>query len=126
MNDKAMLALMVRFRTAYGKADREALSSAISDDFEWHMHYGAGKEHSTGRVVTGVDGIMTELAWRKENWSNVRYSNMVERAAGDVILQMFTTSGINEKGDEYNVNVVDVYPVKDGRITRKDTYWKQP
>jgi ketosteroid isomerase-like protein len=37
---------------------------------------------------------------------------------------MFTTKGIDEQGRDYHLNVVDVYPVRDGLICRKDTYWK--
>lgn len=67
---------------------------------------------------------MEEITWRQANWRNVTYANMVERPAGDVILQMFTTKGIDEQGRDYHLNVVDVYPVRDGLICRKDTYWK--
>jgi hypothetical protein len=49
---------------------------------------------------------------------------LTERAAGDVLLQMFTTRGVDENDISYHVNVVDVYPVREGLICRKDTYWK--
>lgn len=39
MTDEEMLGLMKGFRKAYGKADREGLAAATTDDFEWHMHY---------------------------------------------------------------------------------------
>ncbi|MBT3535297.1 MAG: SnoaL-like domain-containing protein [Rhodospirillaceae bacterium] len=125
MTDEEMLELMKRFRRGYAKADQEGLAAATTDDFEWHMHYGEpGTDSPTGRVVKGVDGVMKEIAWREANWKNVTYENMVERPAGDVILQMFTTKGTDEHGTDYHLNVVDVYPVRDGRIYRKDTYWK--
>lgn len=125
MKDEEMLSLIARFRRAYARADKAGLSSVISDDFEWHMHYGDPKSDSpTGRVLVGIDAMMEQIQWRRANWRDVTYENMVERVAGDSILQMFTTSGIDENGDQYHVNVVDVYPVRDGLITRKDTYWK--
>jgi ketosteroid isomerase-like protein len=125
MTDEEMLDLMKRFRKAYGKADREGLAAATTDDFEWHMHYGEpGTDSPTGRIAKGIDAVMEEITWRQANWRNVTYANMVERPAGDVILQMFTTKGIDEQGRDYHLNVVDVYPVRDGLICRKDTYWK--
>ena len=125
MKDEEMLSLIARFRRAYAHADKAGLSSVTSDDFEWHMHYGDPESDSpTGRVLVGIDAMMEEIQWRRANWQDVTYENMVERIAGDSILQMFTTSGIDENGDRYHVNVVDVYPVRDGLITRKDTYWK--
>ncbi len=126
MRDDDMLALIARFRRAYAKADRAGLADILTDDFEWHMHYGEpGTDSPTGRVLRGVDEMVAEIRWRQDNWRHVSYENMVERPAGDVILQMFTTRGTDEHGADYHVNVVDVYPVRDGRIARKDTYWKQ-
>ena len=125
MNVEAMMDLIAQFRIAYGQADRDGLHRVITLDFEWHQHVGdATSSNPTGRVVKGIDGLMQELAWRKENWTNVVYRDLVERPAGDVILQMFTVSGTDETGRDFHVNAVDIYPVRDGRIYRKDTYWK--
>ena len=61
---------------------------------------------------------------RGQDWQDVRYENMVERAAGtELLVQTFTISGV-DRGTPFHADVVDLYPVKDGRITRKDTYWK--
>ncbi len=125
MQDKEMLELIARFRKAYGAADREGLASVITDDFEWRQHKGdAATDGPAGRVIKGLDGLLAELAWRKKNWHNVVYRDLVERSAGDVILQMFTVSGTDENGRDFHVSAVDVYPVRDGQISRKDTYWK--
>ena len=122
MTDEEMLAVMAEFRKGYGTGDKKRLLAATTPDFEWHQHY--GDESPTGRVIKGIDGLLEELSWRQEHWRDVTYENLTERAAGDVILQMFTTRGIDENGTSYHVNVVDVYPVRDGLICRKDTYWK--
>ena len=125
MTDEEMMDLVARFRAAFRAADREGLSQVLTEDFEWHMHFAEGPgDRPTGRVVHGVDGMMGVLEWRKANWKDQRTSDLVERPAGDVILQMFTTIGIDENGDRFHWNVVDVYPVRDGRIAKKDTYWK--
>ena len=125
MTDQKMLDLIARFRKAYGEADQEGLAAATTDDFEWHMHYGnATTDSPTGRIAKGIDEVMEEITWRQANWSNVTYANIVERPAGDVVLQMFTTKGTDEYGKNYHLNVLDVYPVRNGLICRKDTYWK--
>jgi len=38
---------------------------------------------------------------------------------------MFATQGLDENDEPFQWNVVDVYPVRDGKIAKKDTYWKQ-
>jgi ketosteroid isomerase-like protein len=126
MSDEEMLDLIARFRTAFRAADPDALSQILTEDFEWHMHFANGPNgRPTGCVSYGVDGMIRVLEWRKENWKNQKTSDLVERPAGDVILQMFTTTGIDENDEAFHWNVVDVYPIRDGKIAKKDTYWKQ-
>lgn len=125
MSDEEMMGLIARFRAAFRSADREALSEVLTQDFVWHMHFADGSgDRPTGKIVRGVDGMVEELQWRKVHWSKLSTSDLVERPAGDVILQMFTSNGVDENGKEFHWNVVDVYPVRDGRIAKKDTYWK--
>ena len=125
MSDQEMMALIAQFRTAFRAADRDALSKVMTPDFEWHMHAATGPdERPTGRIVRGVDGMVQVLEWRKKHWKQLRTTDLVERPAGDVILQMFTTTGIDENGQQFHWNVVDVYPVRGGLIAKKDTYWK--
>jgi ketosteroid isomerase-like protein len=125
MSDHEIMELIARFRTAFRAIDRDALSKVLTPDFEWHMHYAAGpNERPTGRIVRGVEGMVEVLKWRKSHWKQLKISNLVERPAGDVILQTFTTEGVDENGEPFHWNVVDLYPVREGRIAKKDTYWK--
>ena len=116
---------MKRFRLAYGRADRSELLAVTSHDFEWHQHAGSSTDElPTGRTLKGIDALLNELVWRKQHWREVSYSNLVESvAAGNLVVQTFTISGL-EDGVPFSVNAVDLYPVKDGLITRKDTYCK--
>lgn len=123
-NEQEMLELMKRFRVAYAKADREGLLAVTSEDFEWHQHYGADDgDRPSGRILGGVDALLEEIAWRGEHWSDVSYEGLQERSAGDLLVQTFTISG-KEDGVSFHADAVDLYPVRDGRITMKDTYWK--
>lgn len=120
-----LLALMKRFREAYARADKQGLMASTSHDFEWCQHTAqSSDELPAGRTLHGIDALLEELAWRKQHWREVRYSGLAERAAGDdLLVQTFTISGL-AKGQPFNARAVDLYPVKDGLITRKDTYWK--
>ncbi len=125
MNQQEMLKIMEPFRQAFGTASAVGLRKVLTTDFEWHMHFGDhGRDDPTGKVLYGIEEMVRELKWRGAHWSNMKFSDLVERPAGDVILQMFTTSGTNENGSNYNVNVVDVYTIRGEKISRKDTYWK--
>lgn len=125
MTDAQLLELIARYRLAYGAVDEKTLAAVVSDDFEWHMHYSdTGEIKASGKILFGVEAMVQEVRRRQASWRNLKYENLVERAAGDFILQMFTASGIDEKDRPFHVNVVDVYCVSQGLITKKDTYWK--
>ena len=124
MTETQMLELMVRFRTAYAAGDRDGLIANTTEDFQWHQHYAeTASELPTGRILNGIDALLEQLQWRSEHWRDVRYANLEERAAADVLLQTFSISG-TEDGQPFAAKVVDLYPVKAGKSCRKDTYWK--
>jgi hypothetical protein len=125
MSDQALLALMADFRRAYATADEEKLKSVTTDDFEWHQHVAENIDgRPTGRVLKGIDALVAEVKWRQQHWQDTQYENLVERAAGDMLVQTFTIRGKDENQQEFFANAVDLYPVRDNLIYRKDTYWK--
>ncbi len=124
MNDTELLELMKRFRQAYARADGDALRDVVAEDFVWHQHVATTTDdRPTGRVLRGVDALLEEIAWRSEHWQEVNYEGLEERATADLMVQTFTISG-KEDGVRFHAKAVDLYPVKDGRISMKDTYWK--
>ena len=119
-----LLELMKRFRQAYAAGDRAGLLAVTTEDFEWHQHEARDdRDLPTGRVLIGVDALIEELRWRSEHWAEVEYADLEEQAAGDLLVQTFAIRGL-EDGKPFYARAVDLYPVRDGRITRKDTYWK--
>ena len=88
MTDAQLLELMARYRLAYGAADEKTLAAVVSDDFQRHMHYSdAGEMNATGKILFGVEAMVQEIRRRQASWRNLKYENLVERAAGDFILQ---------------------------------------
>jgi hypothetical protein len=121
------LDLMLRFRRAFSRADRDALGQVLGPWFEWHTHtFDPANPTPTGRVLRGIDEVLTEIAWRNKNWSDVRYDGLVERCAPNLVTQTFTISGV-DRSRHFEVKAVDLYTIDDDDlILRKDTYWKQP
>jgi len=118
--------LMLQFRRGWARADRSLVGEAISPDFEWHTHTFPGDAPvSTGRVLHGIDGVFAEISRRADAWSDVHYDGLVERYTEGFVTQTFTISGV-DSGRPFKVAAVDLYTIVDGRIAKKDTYWKQP
>jgi ketosteroid isomerase-like protein len=120
------LKLVETFRIGFHRVDEAMLRSVLSDDFVWHMHFNAAvPDGPTGKVLRGLDELIAELTRRREAWTDTWFEGLRERTVGeDGIIQTFTATGTDEHGKPFNVNVVDLYDVRDGLITKKDTYWK--
>lgn len=117
---------MRRLRRGFAKADRSELEAAVTDDFEWHMHWQESPDDEpTGKVLRSLDEVMVEIERRRDQWSDLSYDRVEERYTDDMIVQTFVVSGIDADGRRFSSEAVDLYPLRDGRITRKQTYWKQ-
>ena len=133
-------AVMKEFKRGFAKADRECLARAVTDDFEWHLHWfgdvdgdsngsddgGGDQDRPTGRVLRSLDEVMAEIERRQAQWTELRYDDVEERYTDDLVVQTFVVSGVDGQGRRFHNAAVDLYPIRDGRIARKQTYWKQP
>lgn len=120
-------AVMRDFKRGFARVDREALARAVTDDFEWHLHWFDGADDQpTGRVLRGLDEVMVEIERRRDTWTELRYDDVEERFTDDLVVQTFEVSGVDGQGRRFHNAAVDLYPIRDGRIARKQTYWKQP
>jgi ketosteroid isomerase-like protein len=122
-NADEIIKLMNSFMIAYATADREALTQCLTEDFLWHLH--EGSDNPNGMTVKGIDGMMTILAYRRTKWSNVKYENIKIYATSNLVTQTFRISGHDESGKKFDVNAVDLYPMRDGKIAGKSSYWKR-
>ena len=120
-------AAMRNLKRGFARADREALARAVTEDFEWHLHWHeSADDEPTGRILRGLDEVMREIERRRDQWSELRYDDVVEHYTEALVVQTFVVRGVDEKGRRFHNAAVDLYPLRDGRIARKQTYWKQP
>ena len=118
--------VMDSFKRGFARVDREALAAAVTDDFEWHLHWAeSAGDQPTGKVLRGIDEVMAEIERRRDHWTELRYDDVTERYSDDLIVQTFVVRGVDANGRRFHNAAVDLYPVRDGRIARKQTYWKQ-
>jgi hypothetical protein len=118
---KTLQTLITEFDNAYAKVDPESFASCVSAEFEWRQHSGP---LPLGKTISGIDAVCEEIRWRKKNWKKVQYINQIDHFAENMIISSFEVSGTDENGHDFRVNAVDLYPVENNKIVRKDTYWK--
>ena len=118
--------LMRDFGRGFFRADRKLLERCTTPDFEWHLHVGDEPE---GQVLRGLDEVIDEIERRKRVWRDVRYSDVEVSFTDSLIVQTFRVGGTSTpsasaKGGPLDARGVDLYPIRDQLILRKDSYWK--
>jgi len=121
MDRKKLQFLLSDFGKAFFNADASMLRNCTTTDIEWHQHKGA---EPTGTILRGIEAICREILRRKAEWKDVFYEDFENRFFEDLIVSSFLVSGIDEFGKAFKARAVDLYHVKDGKISRKDSYWK--
>jgi hypothetical protein len=117
--------LMTQFRKAYAAVDSQLLGGVLGEGFEWHTHtFDPGNPNTTGRVLYGIEEMVEQLEWRRANWIDVRFEDLIEHFAPKLITQSFTISGA-DRGTPFHVAAIDLYTLNAAdMIIKKDTYWK--
>jgi len=114
-----------QFKQAFFRRDLERFAAVTTDDFVWEQHHGADDELPNGRTFVGAEATLAEAQRRAETWSGVRYNNVEEQFTGEMVVQTFDVSGTDSRGQTFHVRAVDLYPVRDGKVVAKRTFWKQ-
>ena len=123
-SDDTAKAIMAKFGKAFFAKDRKGLAEILTEDAEWHFAIGPDAPH--GRVRVGVDGFLLGIEENGQLFSKLRFEDIVYRwASEDEILMTYRLDGQHRDGDSFNLRGVELITVRDGRICKKDVFWKQ-
>jgi taurine dehydrogenase small subunit len=117
------LALLKRLGKAFNAGDADAILACVTDDFEWIM--ARGPDAPDGRVVRGREAVREALAARDRELRNIRFSEAEVFPAGDRVVGTYRMTATQPDGTPVDIRGCDLYVIRDGLISRKDTYWKQ-
>jgi len=124
MNDQEAFDVMARFGKAFFSKQREQLEQVITSDAEWHFAF--GPDAPDGRVRRGVDGFMQGSAENDEMFERLRFDDVVIRALGeDQLVMTYMANGRHRGGAEFALRGIELITAKEGRLHRKDVFWKQ-
>jgi len=121
MTHDQALELMDAFAKAFNRHDRQALESMMTEDSVFETSSGPeafGVRHA-GREAVGRAFAAVWETYPDAIWDNARHT-----AAGDRGFSEWTFRGSDRKGNKVEVNGVDLFVFRDGKIARKDSFRK--
>jgi ketosteroid isomerase-like protein len=116
--------IMRRMGKAIFSGERALLEQALTPDAEWH--FAIGEDDPDGRVRRGVDGFLTGIADNDALFERLRFDDIDYAPLGDDrIVMTYMVDGKWRGGEAFRRRGVEIITARDGRVARKDVFWKQ-
>jgi ketosteroid isomerase-like protein len=106
---------------AFNAHDIERVMSFFAPDCSLDMLRGP-KPHGTR--FQGFAQVRQGLMGRFESTPDVTYSELEHFVSGDCGMSKWLLTGTKADGEKVKVRGCDFYTFRDGRVVRKDSYWK--
>lgn len=113
--------LLKQFLEAFNRHDLDAIMDFFAEDCVFYMPRGRGPR---GDRYLGKDDVRTGLAKRFAGIPDVHYGDDRHWACGDFGVSEWTLTGTSTAGHRIEVRGVDLLEFVDGKIARKDSFWK--
>ena len=110
-----------QFLAAFNAHDLDAVMSFFADDCELMMPRGPDP---WGQRYVGKAEVRKGLATRFEGIPNVHYGDDQHWVSGNHGVSQWTLTGTTKDGKKITVRGCDHSEFRDGKIIRKDLYWK--
>jgi ketosteroid isomerase-like protein len=117
--------------------DREAMLRDIAAGFDTHdldrilRHFADDAVFESprgpevhGQRFEGIDAVRRAFAGRFEGIPDVRYLDDDHFVSGDRGASEWTLRGTTTDGQRIEVRGCDLWTFRDGKVVRKDSYWK--
>jgi ketosteroid isomerase-like protein len=109
------------FLDAFNRHDLDAIMAYFHDDCVFYMPRGKGPR---GDRYVGPHQVRAGLATRFEGIPDVHYGEDTHWVCGDFGVSEWTLTGTRKSGGPIAVRGVDLLEFRDGKVTRKDSFWK--
>jgi ketosteroid isomerase-like protein len=108
---------------AFNAHDLDRIMACFADDCVLEMPRGS---EPWGSRFEGKPGVRAALATRFEGLPDVHYRDAEHfvDAAADTGVSKWTLTGTTRQGVRLEVRGCDFYTFRDGKVIRKDSYWK--
>ncbi len=113
--------LLREFLEAFNRHDLDSIMDYFAEDCVFYMPRGPTPR---GTRYAGKDEVRAGLAKRFEGIPDVHYGDDQHWVCGDFGVSEWTLTGTSMSGERVNVRGVDLLQFVQGKITRKDSFWK--
>lgn len=110
-----------QFVAAFNAHNLDAVMYFFADDCELLMPRGP---EPWGQRYVGMAEVRKGLATRFEGIPDVHYGDVENWVSGNHGVSRWTLTGTTKDGKLINVRGCDLLEFRDGKIIRKDSYWK--
>jgi taurine dehydrogenase small subunit len=117
-----LMQLLDDIMDAFNRHDWDGVVSFFAEDGIWLAS--KGPEPRTGRTLHGKREIRDYLAMRHKTFPNLQWVNHTNWVLGDKGLSEWTVQGSSATGERIDWLGCDLWEFRDGKVTKKDTYWK--
>ncbi len=121
MSHPVTIELLKGFLDAFNRHDLDAIMGYFAEDCVFYMPRGAGPR---GDRYAGKAAVRAGLARRFEGIPDVHYGDDRHWTCGNFAVSEWTLTGTSASGQRLEVRGVDLLEFVDGKITRKDSFWK--
>ena len=106
---------------AFNAHDLDRIMSLFADDCVLEMPRGP---HRYGGRFEGKQAVREGLSSRFKGLPDVHYADDRHYVCGDTGISKWRLTGTAPDGRRVDVNGCDFYEFRDGKVVRKDSYWK--
>jgi ketosteroid isomerase-like protein len=114
-------AVLEAFLDAFNAHDVDAIMSFFAEDCVMEMPRGPGPG---GRRLVGKQQVREGIQSRFDGLPDIHYGDDRHWLCGDRGVSEWTIRGTTPAGDRIEVRGCDLLEFADGKITRKDSFWK--
>jgi hypothetical protein len=121
MSEQVTIELLKGFLEAFNLHDLDSIMGYFADDCVFYMPRGAKPR---GDRYVGKKEVRAGLAKRFEGIPDVHYGDDQHWVCGDFGVSEWTLTGTTTSGQRIEVRGVDLLEFAQGKIIRKDSFWK--
>jgi steroid delta-isomerase-like uncharacterized protein len=107
--------LIEAYDDAWNRQDLDAVCSFHADDVVF-------ENHTAGERADGAEAVRAHIGGIFERWPSLRFRGRRLYVADDFAVSEWTASATRDDGTRIEWDGVDVFPLRDGKIARKDVY----